>query len=96
MQTQSTAVRRLSEVIQATQAAGELALIASLPGHDLAFARAAVRGGAHALKVHFGLKHRASGQVSPTLRERPEVIAQLRDLAPQLPLGAVLGESAEA
>lgn len=83
--------RRLSQTIQAARQRGELALIASLPHHDLAYAQAAVRGGADALKVHFGLTHRASGKVAPTLHEQRELIPGLRGLAPTLPLGAVLG-----
>ncbi len=83
--------RLLSQTIQAARLQGELALIASLPHHDLAYAQAALRGGAHALKVHFGLIHRASGEASPSLHVQRDLIPRLRDLAPELPLGAVLG-----
>ncbi|OLV16932.1 hypothetical protein [Deinococcus marmoris] len=86
--------RLLSQTIRAAREQGELALIASLPHNDLAYAQAALRGGAHALKVHFGLTHRASGQVAPTLHEQRELIPRLRDLAPEVPLGAVLGSDA--
>lgn len=83
--------RLLSQTIGAARQRGELALIASLPHNDLAYAQAALRGGAHALKVHFGLTHRASGQVAPTLHAQRDLIPRLRDLAPELPIGAVLG-----
>lgn len=86
--------RALSHAIQAARQRGELALIASLPHHDLAYARAAVRGGAHALKVHFGLMHRASGGVAPSLQAQRDLIPRLRELAPELPIGAVLGSDA--
>lgn len=86
--------RKLSQTIQHARQRGELALIASLPHHDLAYARAALRGGAHALKVHFGLTHRASGEVAPSLRAQQEIIPRLRDLAPDRPIGAVLGSDA--
>lgn len=83
--------RLLSQTIGAARRRGELALIASLPHNDLAYAQAALKGGAHALKVHFGLTHRASGEVAPTLHAQRELIPRLRDLAPEVPLGAVLG-----
>ncbi|CAM3615357.1 hypothetical protein [Deinococcus frigens] len=85
--------RLLSQTIGVARQRGELALIASLPHHDLAYAQAALRGGAHALKVHFGLTHRASGKVAPSLHVQREVIPRLRDLAPGLPIGAVLGSN---
>lgn len=88
--------RSLSGQLRSARQRGELVLIASLPSHDLAYAEAAVRGGAHALKLHFGLTHRASGQVAPTLRQCQPLIAQIRQIAPNLPLGAVLGETAQA
>lgn len=88
--------RRLTAAITTARQAGELALIASLPVTDPEYARAAVRGGAHALKVHFGLTHRASGKRAATLHEQPDVVARLRDIAPELPLGAVLGSDANA
>ncbi|UQN08745.1 hypothetical protein [Deinococcus sp. QL22] len=92
MPTRSVSSQRLSAVILAAKARQELALIASLPVNDLAYAQAALRGGAHALKLHFGLTHRASQQVAPTLADQPGLIARLRDLAPDVPLGAVLGD----
>lgn len=88
--------RSLSGQLRSARQRGELALIASLPNHDLAYAEAALRGGAHALKLHFGLTHRASGQIAPTLRQCQPLIAQMRQIAPDLPLGAVLGETAQA
>lgn len=85
---------RLTAALGVARRRGELALIASLPVHDLSYARAALRGGAHALKLHFGLTHRASGETSPRLGDQPDVVARLRDLAPDVALGAVLGDSA--
>lgn len=86
--------RALSHAIHSARQRGELALIASLPHNDLAYAQAAVRGGAHALKVHFGLRHRASGEVLPSLAAQRDLIPRLRELAPALPIGAVLGSAA--
>lgn len=91
----TVATGRLTAALATLRPQGELGLIASLPVHDLVYARAALRGGAHALKVHFGLTHRASGEVTPPLREQPDVLRRLRDLAPDVPLGAVLGTTAE-
>lgn len=86
---------RLTAALGAARRREQLALIASLPRHDLSYARAALRGGAHALKLHFGLLHRASGEASPRLGDHPDVVDRLRDLAPDVALGAVLGDSAE-
>ena len=88
--------RSLSSQLRSARQRGELGLIASLPSHDLAYVEAAMRGGAHALKLHFGLTHRASGQIAPTLRHCQSLISQVRELAPNLPIGAVLGETAQS
>lgn len=90
------ATGRLTAALGAARRRDQMALIASLPVNDLTYAEAALRGGAHALKLHFGLTHRASNQTSPRLREQPDFVTRLRDLAPEVPLGAVLGDSAAA
>jgi len=89
----SGAQPRLTHALAAARQRGKLALIASLPVNDLTYAQAALRGGAHALKLHFGLTHRASGELAPSLHEDRGFVARVRDLAPEVPLGAVLGDS---
>lgn len=55
-----------------------LSLIVSLPGNDLALARAAWEEGADALKVHFNVGHRASGNHFGRLDEYTEVFRAIR------------------
>nr|WP_261769664.1 hypothetical protein [Paenibacillus xylanexedens] len=55
-----------------------LSLIVSLPGNDLALARAAREEGADALKVHFNVGHRASGNHFGSLDEYTEVFRAIR------------------
>ncbi|MGQ8873718.1 hypothetical protein [Paenibacillus sp. TSA_86.1] len=55
-----------------------LSLIVSLPGNDLALARAALEEGADALKVHYNVGHRASGNHFGSLDEYTEVFRAIR------------------
>ncbi|WP_429351853.1 hypothetical protein [Paenibacillus sp. 4624] len=55
-----------------------LSLIVSLPGNDLALAQAAREEGADALKVHFNVGHRASGNHFGSLDEYTEVFRAIR------------------
>ncbi|MEF2278736.1 hypothetical protein V3W47_10540 [Deinococcus sp. YIM 134068] len=88
-------IGRLTATLREAHTRGELALIASLPANEPEYVTAAQRGGAHALKLHFGLTHRASGRRLPTLEEGADLVPRLRDLAPDVPLGAVLGDTPE-
>lgn len=60
---------------------GVMALIASLPRNDAALARAAVAGGAHALKVHLNVVHAAGGTRFGTFEEEKDTIAAIIDIA---------------
>lgn len=55
-----------------------MSLIVSLPGNDLALARAAWEEGADALKVHYNVGHRASGNHFGSLGEYTEVFRAIR------------------
>lgn len=55
-----------------------MSLIVSLPGNDLALARAAWEEGADALKVHYNVGHRASGNHFGPLDEYTEVFRTIR------------------
>ena len=61
--------------------AHEMVLIASLPGNDAALARAAVNGGAHALKVHLNVEHAASGLHFGSFAEEKDNIRAILDIA---------------
>lgn len=67
-------------------------LIASLPANDIELARAALEGGAQALKVHINVGHRASGNHFGTLAEEQERLAAIRALS-DCPMGIVCGGS---
>lgn len=64
-------------------------LIVSLPSNSLELARAAVEGGADALKVHLNVRHDASGTKFGTLAEERTHLEQI--LALGLPTGIVPG-----
>ncbi|WP_240636839.1 hypothetical protein [Paenibacillus silvae] len=55
-----------------------LSLIVSLPGNDLTLARAALEEGADALKVHYNVGHRASGNHFGPLDEYTEIFRAIR------------------
>jgi len=71
-----------------------MSLLVSLPANDPELARAAVAGGAHALKVHMNVDHRASGTHFGTLAEERPALEQIRQAAGSLPVGLVAGGSA--
>jgi hypothetical protein len=76
--------------------AGKSALVVSLPRNDGGLARAAVEGGADALKVHIHCYHHASGsQFGPLADERPALEAVLA-AAGDRPVGIVAGAEATA
>ncbi|WP_434748338.1 hypothetical protein [Paenibacillus amylolyticus] len=64
--------------LQAMLEQKSLSLIVSLPGNDLALARAAWEEGADALKVHYNVGHRASGNHFGSLDEYTEVFRAIR------------------
>ncbi len=55
----------------------KMSLIVSLPANNIEFARAAIRGGANAVKVHINVFHRASGNTFGSFDENQEFFDQL-------------------
>lgn len=65
--------------------AGEFPIIVSLPRHDMDLAKAALEGGAGAIKVHLNAFHRASGTVFGSFAEERPFLESLAALgAPML------------
>jgi hypothetical protein len=65
--------------------AGEFPIIVSLPRHDMDLARAALDGGASAIKVHLNALHRASGTVFGSFAQERPFLERLSGLgAPML------------
>jgi hypothetical protein len=67
-------------------------LLVSLPHHDVALARAASEAGAHAIKVHCNVEHKASGTRFGSWKEEKPVILQIMD-AVQGPVGLMPGST---
>ena len=70
-------------------------LVVSLPSNDLELAKAALEGGADAVKVHCNVWHRASGHTFGTYEENKDFLKALIDLCGDVPVGLVPG-TAEA
>jgi len=68
-------------------------LVVSLPSNDLALAKAAMEGGADAVKVHCNVWHRASGHTYGSYTENREFIRQLIALCGDVPVGLMPGTS---
>ncbi|MFZ5827357.1 MAG: hypothetical protein ACOY94_23910 [Bacillota bacterium] len=68
-----------------------MSLLVSLPANAPDLARAAVEAGADALKVHLNVAHRASGTHFGSLAEERDRLAEIRQIAGNLPLGLVAG-----
>lgn len=66
-------------------------LVVSLPSNDLDLAKAALEGGAQAVKVHCNVWHRASGHTFGTYAENREFLRQLIALCGDVPVGLVPG-----
>jgi len=66
-------------------------LIASLPSNDLKLARAALEGGAHAIKVHCNVWHRASGHTFGSYEENRLFLRELIRFCGDVPVGLVPG-----
>lgn len=78
---------RLSELLSSRP----MSLLVSLPANDPELARAAVAGGADALKVHVNVHHRASGTRFGSLAEEREALAEILRVAGRGPVGLVAG-----
>ena len=70
-------------------------LVVSLPSNNLELAKAALEGGADAVKVHCNVWHRASGHTFGTYEENKDFLKSLIDLCGDVPVGLVPG-TAEA
>lgn len=70
---------------------GKMSLVVSLPANDLELAKAALRGGAQALKVHLNVWHRASGNTFGTFQQQKGFLQELIALAKDVPVGLVPG-----
>lgn len=66
-------------------------LVVSLPENNLEMARAALEGGAQAIKVHANVWHRASGHTFGTYEENRRFLKDLIDLCGEVPVGLVPG-----
>jgi hypothetical protein len=72
-----------------------LTLIVSLPENSPEMAKAALDGGADALKVHANVSHKASGNKFPSVKEQKDIFAEIIDLAGEIPVGLVPGDAPE-
>jgi hypothetical protein len=66
-------------------------LVVSLPSNDLELAKAALEGGAQAVKVHCNVWHRASGHTFGTYAENRKFLQELIKLCGNTPVGLVPG-----
>ena len=66
-------------------------LVVSLPSNDLTLAKAALEGGADAVKVHCNVWHRASGHTFGTYEENKPFLKELIALCGDVPVGLVPG-----
>lgn len=71
----------------------KFSLLVSLPSNNLELATAALEGGAHAIKVHCNVWHRASGHTFGSYEENREFIRQLIRLCGDVPVGLMPGTS---
>lgn len=69
----------------------KFSLVVSLPANDLELAKAALEGGAQAVKVHCNVWHRASGHTFGTYEENKEFLRKLIELCSDVPVGLVPG-----
>lgn len=68
----------------------KMSLIVSLPKNDIDLAKAALNGGADAIKVHTNVWHRASNNVFPPFLEQIELLKKIIDSV-SIPVGLVPG-----
>lgn len=71
----------------------KFSLLVSLPSNDLELAKAALEGGAMAIKVHCNVWHRASGHTFGTYEENREFLRELIKLCGDVPVGLMPGTS---
>ncbi|QQO11173.1 hypothetical protein [Breznakiella homolactica] len=71
--------------------ANKFSLVVSLPANNLDLAKAALAGGAQAVKVHMNVWHRASGNTFGSFRENRKFMEELIAIAGQVPVGLVPG-----
>lgn len=69
----------------------KFSLLVSLPNNDLELAKAALAGGAQAIKVHCNVWHRASGHTYGPYEENQEFIRELIRLCGDVPVGLMPG-----
>ncbi len=69
----------------------KFSLVVSLPANNLELARAALAGGAQAVKVHCNVWHRASGHTFGTYAENKDFLKDLIALCKDVPVGLVPG-----
>ena len=69
----------------------KFSLVVSLPSNDLELAKAALEGGAQAVKVHCNVWHRASGHTFGSYAENKEFLHKLIELCGDVPVGLVPG-----
>ncbi len=69
----------------------KFSLVVSLPSNNLELAKAAIEGGAQAIKVHCNVWHRASGHTFGTYAENREFLRELIALCGDIPVGLVPG-----
>lgn len=73
--------------------ANPFSLLVSLPSNNLELAKAALAGGADAIKVHCNVWHRASGHTFGTYADNKKFIRELIALCGEVPVGLVPGTS---
>ncbi|NCC48125.1 MAG: hypothetical protein EOM13_03625 [Clostridia bacterium] len=66
-------------------------LVASLPENNLELAKAAIDGGAQAIKVHINVWHRASGHTFGSFSDNRPFLESLIGLCGHIPVGLVCG-----
>ena len=71
--------------------ARKFTLIVSLPSNDLELAKAALEGGADAIKVHCNVWHRASGHSFGSYQDNREFLNELIQLCGDVPVGLMPG-----
>lgn len=69
----------------------KFSLVVSLPSNSLELAKAALEGGAMAVKVHCNVWHRASGHTFGSYAENREFLKELIALCGDVPVGLVPG-----
>lgn len=69
----------------------KFSLVVSLPSNSLEMARAAIDGGAQAVKVHCNVWHRASGHTFGTYADNRGFLKELISMCGEIPVGLVPG-----